>query len=86
MIITLKGTEISAGTTSGAASTVGSARLVRCANAGATARLVTLEETDGTDIGTFTVPANGIQYIWKETTDQIFAASADIKLAAVAQN
>ena len=86
MIITLKGTEIDAPTASGTASNVGSARIVRCANAGGTARLVTLEESGGTDIGTFTVPANGIQYIWKGASDKVFAAHADIKLAAVAQN
>ena len=51
MIITLKGTEIDAPTATGTASNVGSARIVRCANAGGTARLVTLEESGGTDIG-----------------------------------
>ena len=86
MIITLKGTEAAAPTGSGTASNVGSARLVRCANAGSTARLVTLEESGGTDIGTFTVPANGLQYVWKDATDKLFAAHADIKLAACAQN
>ena len=86
MIITLKGTEAAAPTTTGTASNVGSARLVRCANAGGTARLVTLEQSGGTDIGTFTVPANGIQYVRKDASDKIFAASTDIKLAAVAQN
>ena len=86
MIITTKGTEIDAQTGSGTASNVGSAALVRCANAGGTARLVTLEQSDGTDIGTFTVPANGVQYVWKAVTDKIFAAHADIKLSAVAQN
>ena len=63
MIITIKGTEIAAPTGSGTASSVGSARLVRCVNAGGTARLVTLELAGGTDIGTFTVPANGIEYV-----------------------
>ena len=86
MIITTKGTEIDAPTGSGTASIVGSAALVRCVNAGGTARLVTLEQSGGTDIGTFTVPANGIQYVRKDASDKIFAASADIKLAAVAQN
>ena len=86
MIITTKGTEIDAPTGSGTASNVGSAALVRCVNAGGTARLVTLEQSGGTDIGTFTVPANGLQYVWKDATDKLFAAHADIKLAAVAQN
>ena len=86
MIITIKGTEIDAPTGSGTASSVGSARLVRCVNAGGTARLVTLELAGGTDIGTFTVPANGIQYVRKDATDELFAAHADIKLAACTQN
>ena len=87
MIITIKGTEIDAPTGSGTASSVGSARLVRCANSGGTARLVTLESgTSGTAIGTFTVPANGVQYVWKDAADEIFAAHADIKFASVAQN
>ena len=86
MIITTKGTEIDAPTGSGTASNVGSAALVRCVNAGGTARLVTLEQSGGTDIGTFTVPANGVQYVWKDAADEIFAAHADIKFASVAQN
>ena len=86
MIITIKGTEAAAGTGSGTGSNVGSARLVRCANAGGTARLVTLEESGGTDIGTFTVPANGVQYIRKDASDKLFSAHADIKLAACTQN
>jgi len=86
MIITIKGTEAAAPTGSGTATNVGSARLVRCANAGGTARLVTLEESGGTDIGTFTVPANGVQYVRKDASDKLFSAHADIKLAACTQN
>jgi|TARA_Y100000296_G_scaffold1467_1_gene1517 hypothetical protein len=86
MIITIKGTEVAAGVGTGNASNIGSARLVRCANAGGTARLVTLEESGGTDIGTFTVPANGVQYVRKEASDELFAAHADIKFAACTQN
>ena len=86
MIITVKGTEVTAGVGTSNASNIGSARLVRCANSGGTARLVTLEQSGGTDIGTFTVPANGIQYVRKDASDKIFAAHADIKLSAVAQN
>ena len=54
-ILILKGTEAAAGTGSGTASNVGSARVVRCVNTNATTDfLVTLEESGGTDIGTFT--------------------------------
>ena len=54
-IYILKGTEEAAGTGSGTASNVGSARIVRCVNSGTTARLVTLEESGGTDIRAFVV-------------------------------
>jgi hypothetical protein len=47
---------------------------------------VTLEEAGGTDIGTFTVPSGGVEYIHKNPTDEIFAANAEILLTAVARN
>ncbi len=82
-ILILKGTEAAAGTSSGAASNVGSARIVRCVNSGATARLVTLEESGGTDIGTLTVAGGESVMIRKDATDKIFAADPDILLSAV---
>ena len=83
-ILILKGTEAAAGTGSGTASNVGSARVVRCVNTNATTDyLVTLEESGGTDIGTLTVPANGSVIIRKDKTDKIFAGNAAIKLTEV---
>ena len=82
-ILILKGTEAAAGTSSGAASNVGSARIVRCVNSGTTARLVTLEESGGTDIGTLTVAGGESVMIRKDATDKIFAADPDILLSAV---
>ena len=82
-ILILKGTEAAAGTSSGAASNVGSARIVRCVNSGATARLVTLEESGGTDIGTLTVAGGESVTIRKDATDKIFASNAEILLTAV---
>ena len=83
-ILILKGTEIAAPTTSGTASNVGSARIVRCVNAATdSAHLVTLEESDGTDIGTLNVPANGSVIIRKNKTDKIFAGNAAVKLTEV---
>jgi hypothetical protein len=84
MKLKLKGTEADATTTSGAASNVGSATLVRVTNSGSTARLVTLEEAGGTDIGTFTLSGGATEYVDKAPTDKIFAAHADIKLVSVA--
>ena len=79
-IYILKGTEEAAGTGSGTASNVGSARIVRCVNSGTTARLVTLEESGGTDIGTLTVAGGESVLIRKDATDKIFAANAEILL------
>ena len=82
-ILILKGTEAAAGTGSGTGSNVGSARIVRCVNSGTTARLVTLEESGGTDIGTLTVAGGESVMIRKDATDKIFAAHAEILLSAV---
>ena len=86
MILTLKSTEAAAPTGTGTASNVGKSTIVRCVNSGTSARLVTLEEAGGTDIGTFTVPSSGVEYIHKNPTDEIFAAHAEILLSAVARN
>lgn len=83
-ILILKGTETAAPTGSGTASNVGSARVVRCVNTNATTDyLVTLEESGGTDIGTFTLAPMETVLIRKDATDKIFAANADVKLTAV---
>ena len=83
-ILILKGTEAAAGTGSGTGSNVGSARVVRCVNTNATTDfLVTLEESGGTDIGTFTLAPMETVLIRKDATDKIFADNADVKLTAV---
>ena len=83
MKIKIKTTEAAAPTGSGTASNVSSATLVRAVNSGTTARLVTVEASGGTDYGTFTMPGGTIEYIEKDPTDKIFAAHAEILLAAV---
>ena len=52
-----KTTQAALGTSTGAASTVGSSEFVRLFNSADvnTEHLVTLEQTDGTDLGTFTL-------------------------------
>ena len=74
-----------AGTSSGAASNVGSARFVLVQNTAAsgTDYLVTLETSSGTDIGTFRVPGDNCMIIKKGTTDQLFAENAAIYFTAV---
>jgi len=83
MKIKIKTTEAAAPTGSGTATNVSSATLVRAVNSGTTARLVTVEASGGTDFGTFTMPGGTVEYIEKDPTDQIFAAHAEILLAAV---
>ena len=84
MKIKIKTTEAAAPTGSGTATNVSSATCVRAVNSGTTARLVTVEASGGTDFGTFTMPGGTVEYIAKDPTDQIFAAHAEILLAAVA--
>ncbi len=84
MILKLKGSQSAAPTGSGTATNMSKATCVRVFNSGSTVRLVTLEESGGTDIGTFSVAGGATEYLEKEPTDQIFAAHADIKLTAVA--
>ena len=83
MIIKVKTTEAAAGTGTGTASNVSSATCVRAVNSGTTVRLVTVEVAGGTDIGTFSMPGGAVEYIEKDPTDKIFAAHAEILLAAV---
>ena len=86
-ILILKGTEAAAGTGSGTASNVGSARVVRCVNTNATTDyLVTLEEAGGTDIGTFTLDGQQEAIIQKDPSDKLFAANAAVLAVGVAIN
>ena len=84
MIIKVKTTEAAAPTGSGTASNVSSATCVRAVNSGTTVRLVTVEESGGTDIGTMSVAGGATEYLEKDPTDQIFAAHAEFLLASVA--
>ena len=84
MILKLKGTQAAAPTGSGTATTLSKATCVRVFNSGSTVRLVTLEESCGTDIGTMSVAGGATEYLEKDPTDQIFAAHAEILLASVA--
>lgn len=84
-IIKIKGTEAACGTSSGAASTFGEARLVRLINtSGDTNHLVTVEVAGGTDIGTFTLAFGQDAFVEKDPSDKIFAANAAVLGAPVA--
>jgi|TARA_R110002074_G_scaffold250166_1_gene421908 hypothetical protein len=82
-VLKLKGTQAACATTTGAASTFGSATVVRLINGTTAAHLVTLEQTDGTDIGTVTIAAGESILLKKFPTDQIFAANAGVLGVAV---
>ena len=84
MPLRLLGAQIASPTTTGAASTVSSARVVLVQNVGSTSRLVTLEQSDGTDIGTFNIAPNTNMQLEKAPTDQIFSANAEVKLTPIA--
>jgi len=84
MPLRLLGAQIAAPTTTGAASTVSSAKVVLVQNISGTTYLVTLEQTDGTDIGTFNIAPNSSVQLEKAPTDQIFAANASVKLTPIA--
>ena len=86
MKLKLKGTEAAAGVSTTNGSNVGLATLVRVHNGGGTRRLVTLETEAGTPvlIGTFTIAPNATEYLDKTSTDEIFAANAEVKLVGVA--
>ena len=84
MKIKLKGSEAAAGTSSTNGSNVGLATLVRVHNAGGTARLVSLETSAAALIGTFTIAPNATELLDKTSTDEIFAAHADVLLVGIA--
>ena len=73
-------TEAALGINTGAASNIGTTEFVRLHNTAATGTeyLVTLEESDGTDIGTFSLDGSDTVIIKKNPTDQLFAANAAI--------
>ena len=77
------GTQTACGTTTGAASNFGKARYVRLFNSGTAVHLVTVEEADGTDIGTFSLNAKDSLVIHKLPAHKIFAANAAVLGTAV---
>tara|TARA_Y100001937_G_C6926304_1_gene244034 strand:+ start:104 stop:376 length:273 start_codon:yes stop_codon:yes gene_type:complete len=85
MVYRLRGTEAALGTSTGAASNFSRAKYVRLINGGAstTRHLVTLEQSDGTDIGTITLSGGEEVVIKKDPTDQLFAANAAVLGVAV---
>ena len=73
-------TEAALGINTGAASNIGTSIFVRLHNTAATGTeyLVTLEESGGTDIGTFSLDGSDTVIIRKNPTDQLFAGNAAV--------
>ncbi len=81
-------TEAACGVNTGAASNFSSSRYVRLFNTAAvgTEYLITLEQSGGTDIGTFTLDGQQEAIIQKDPSDQIFAANAAVLGTGVSVN
>ena len=81
-------TEAACGVNTGAASNFSNSRYVRLFNTAAvgTEHLITLEESGGTDIGTFTLDGQQEAIIKKNPSDQIFAANAAVMGTGVTIN
>ena len=80
-----KTTEAALGVNTGAASNVGSSEFVRLHNTAATGTeyLVTLEESGGDDIGTFSLDGSDTVIIRKAKTDKLFAGNAAVLACGV---
>ena len=78
-------TEAALGINTGAASNIGTSIFVRLHNTAATGTeyLVTLEESGGTDIGTFSLDGSDSVIIRKNPTDKLFAANAAVLACGV---
>ena len=80
IIFTPKTTEAALGTDDAGSSNVGTSEFVRLHNTAATGTeyLVSLNSSDGTDLGTFTLDGSDTVIIRKAATDKIFAANAGV--------
>ena len=78
-------TEAALGVNTGAASDIGTTEFVRLHNTAATGteHLITLEQSDGTDIGTFSLDGSDTVIIRKATTDKLFSADAAVVACGV---
>ena len=83
-----KTTEAALGTDDANSSNVGTSEFVRLHNTAATGTeyLGTLEKSDGTDIGTFSLDGSNTVIIRKAPSDQLFAANAAIIACGVRVN
>ena len=73
-------TEISAPTTSGTATTVSGADIVRVVNTATSSQLVTLLDDSDIVLGSMTLVGGQTEFIKKREGDKIYAASSDVLL------
>ncbi len=83
MSIRFLGPEAACATSVGSASTFLNALDVRLVNSGSTNRLVTIANSADTTLATFTLADGEVSIVRKNTTDQIFAAHAEVLGAPV---
>tara|TARA_B100000900_G_scaffold410044_1_gene427037 strand:+ start:1367 stop:1630 length:264 start_codon:yes stop_codon:yes gene_type:complete len=78
------GSEAACGTSTTNGSNFGSATVVRLCNTGSTNRLVSIENSSNSLIGTFTLSAGKTEFVEKNASDEIFAAHAEVLGVGVA--
>ena len=85
VIFTPKTTEAALGTDDAGSSNISSSEFVRLYNSAAagTEHLVTLNSSDGTDLGTFSLEGLDTVIIRKAATDKLFAANAAVTATGV---
>ena len=69
----LKGAEIALPTTTGTATSFSQATVVRLVNTGSVAVVEVVESQSGTGVGSFTMPANTVEYLEKNPTQCVFS-------------
>ena len=77
-------TEAACGTSTTNGSNFGSSTVVRLHNSGTTARLVSVETSANSLIGTFTLAGGKTEFVEKDASDEIFAAHAEVLGVGVA--
>ena len=83
-ITQILGAEAALPTTTGTATSFTEAPVIRLVNTDAAAQLVSVVETQsGSAVGSFTMPAGSVEFLEKNYTQCVFAASANVKGAKV---
>ena len=88
MALKLKGAQVAAPTTLATANNVSTSTVVLVQNVGTPSRLVTVVDNavSAATQGSFNIPPNANVRLEKKSTDEIFAAHADVKLTPIAHS